>query len=286
MSTKNTDTPLDEVLFSLDFTELPKEVKAGAFSSGDFPYDKKLNRDAYEDELEELQVELVKVQKWVVEKQKRVVVIFEGRDAAGKGGTIKRFTEHLNPRNTNLIALSKPTEAERGEWYFQRYIQHLPSTGEFALFDRSWYNRAGVERVMGFCSQEQVFQFFREVPRFEEMLVRDGIEVFKFWLTIGREAQLERFYARKNDPLKNWKLSPIDYKSLPKWHEYTDAIRDMFGHTHTEDAPWTVIKSNDKRRARLNALRVFLSGLDYDGKDKKKIPAPDKKIVGSGLDYI
>lgn len=277
---------LDESLYSLDFDEVPKEIRERAFESGNYPYSKKLDGDDYEDELEALQVELMKVQKWVVEEKKRIVVVFEGRDAAGKGGTIKRFIEHLNPRNTNLVALSKPSEAERGEWYFQRYIRNLPTAGQFAMFDRSWYNRAGVERVMGFCSQEQVYQFFREVPRFEEMLVRDGIKLFKFWLTIGREAQLERFYARKTDPLKQWKLSPIDYKSIPKWDEYTLAIHDMFGHSHTDFAPWTVIKSNDKKRARLNALRVFLTNLDYDGKDAKAIPEPDEKIVGSGTDYI
>ncbi|MGI9482629.1 MAG: polyphosphate kinase 2 [Hyphomicrobiales bacterium] len=286
MKPEKEQKPLDESFYSLDFDAVPKEIEERAFKSGNYPYDKKLDNDDYENELETLQVELMKVQKWVIESGERIVVIFEGRDAAGKGGTIKRFIEHLNPRNTNLVALSKPSEAERGEWYFQRYIRNLPTAGQFAMFDRSWYNRAGVERVMGFCSQEQVYQFFREVPRFEEMLVRDGIKLFKFWLTIGREAQLERFYARKTDPLKQWKLSPIDYKSLGKWDEYTMAIHDMFGHSHTDFAPWTVIKSNDKKRARLNALRVFLTNLDYDGKDEKAIPAPDKKIAGPGTDYI
>ncbi|MGI9373637.1 MAG: polyphosphate kinase 2 [Hyphomicrobiales bacterium] len=278
-------TQLDEKFFSLDFDDLPEEVEERAFKSGNYPYDEKMDKSDYEDELQDLQVELVKVQKWVVEESQRIVIVFEGRDAAGKGGTIKRFIEHLNPRNTNLVALSKPSETERGEWYFQRYIRQLPTAGQLTMFDRSWYNRAGVERVMGFCTQEQVFQFFREVPRFEEMLVRDGIKLCKFWLTVGREAQLERFYARKNDPLKQWKLSPIDYKSIPKWHEYTEAIEDMFGHTHTDDAPWTVIKSNDKKRARLNALRVFLSSLEYPDKDDGVIKTPDENIVGSGKDY-
>ncbi len=281
----NNQDPLDEKFFSLDFDELPEEIAVRAFKSGNYPYDEKMSSKDYEKELQDLQIELVKVQKWVVEEDQRIVILFEGRDAAGKGGTIKRFVEHLNPRNTNLVALAKPTETERGEWYFQRYIRRLPSAGHFTMFDRSWYNRSGVERVMGFCTQEQVFQFFREVPRFEEMMVRDGIKLFKFWLTVGREAQLERFYARKTDPLKQWKLSPIDYKSIPKWHEYTEAIKDMFGHTHTDDAPWTVIKSNDKKRARINALRVFLSALDYPGKDESVIEAPDENIVGSGKDY-
>ena len=281
----NNQDPLDEKFFSLDFDELPEEIAVRAFKSGNYPYDEKMSSKDYETELQDLQIELVKVQKWVVEEDQRIVILFEGRDAAGKGGTIKRFVEHLNPRNTNLVALAKPTETERGEWYFQRYIRRLPSAGHFTMFDRSWYNRSGVERVMGFCTQEQVFQFFREVPRFEEMMVRDGIKLFKFWLTVGREAQLERFYARKTDPLKQWKLSPIDYKSIPKWHEYTEAIKDMFGHTHTDDAPWTVIKSNDKKRARINALRVFLSALDYPGKDESVIEAPDENIVGSGKDY-
>jgi len=213
-----------------------------------------------------------------------MILIFEGRDAAGKGGTIKRFMEHLNPRHAHVVALSKPTDTERGQWYFQRYINHFPTNGDMTLFDRSWYNRPGVERVMGFCDESDVTEFFAQTPQFEELLVNSGTHMFKFWLTVGREEQLHRFHARKNDPLKRWKLSPIDYASLGKWHEYTAARQKMFEQTHTKAAPWTIIRSNDKKRARLNAIRVVLTQFEYADKDHDVVGSVDEKIVHSGLD--
>ncbi len=249
-----------------------------------YPYRKRLQRREYEHLKEQLQVELLKVQSWVKETGQRVVVLFEGRDAAGKGGTIKRFMEHLNPRGARVIALEKPSDAERGQWYFQRYIQHLPTAGEIVFFDRSWYNRAGVERVMGFCSPLQYLEFMRQAPELERMLVRNGILVFKYWFSVSREEQLRRFISRRDDPLKHWKLSPIDIKSLDKWDDYTQAKEAMFFHTDTADAPWVVIKSDDKKRARLNCLRHFLHTLDYPGKDEKIAHAPDPLLVGRAAD--
>jgi polyphosphate kinase 2 len=278
--------PLGPEHYTLDTDVLHPEIETRAFHSGDYPYEKKMNTKVYEEELRLLQIELLKVQNGARDSGKRAALVFEGRDAAGKGGTIKRFMEHLNPRHAHVIALSKPTEAELGQWYFQRYVQHLPTAGDMALFDRSWYNRAGVERVMGFCTEEQVAQFYREVPEYEHMLVRDGIKLFKFWLTVGREEQLVRFHARKTDPLKVWKLSPIDFASIGKWDAYTQAKIDMFKQTHTDHAPWTVIKSNDKKRARLNAMRVFLHALDYPKKDVEAIGKIDPNIVGTGEDEI
>ena len=226
-----------------------------------------------------LQIDLLKVQSWVKETGQRIVCLFEGRDAAGKGGTIKRFMEHLNPRGARVVALEKPNEVEKGQWYFQRYIEHLPTEGEMVLFDRSWYNRAGVERVMGFCEPQQYLQFMRQTPELERMLVNDGIHLFKFWFSVSREEQLRRFISRRDDPLKHWKLLPIDIQSLDRWDEYTEAKNQMFFHTHTGDAPWTVIKSDDKKRARLNCIRFFLHSLDYPGKDLKAIRPTDDKIV-------
>ena len=220
-----------------------------------YPYKTRMSRRVYEHDKQLLQIELLKVQSWVKETGQRIVCLFEGRDAAGKGGTIKRFMEHLNPRGARVVALEKPNEVEQGQWYFQRYVEHLPTAGEMVLFDRSWYNRAGVERVMGFCEPQQYLQFMRQTPELERMLVNDGIHLFKFWFSVSREEQLRRFVSRRDDPLKHWKLSPIDIQSLDRWDEYTEAKNQMFFHTHTGDAPWTVIKSDDKKRA----CRVNLS---------------------------
>ncbi|WP_211329246.1 polyphosphate kinase 2 [Vogesella indigofera] len=246
----------------------------------DFPYRSRIKRDDYERQKAALQVELLKVQNWVKETGQKIVVLFEGRDAAGKGGTIKRFMEHLNPRGARVVALEKPTEQERGQWYFQRYIQHLPTAGEMVLFDRSWYNRAGVERVMGFCTPQEYLEFMRQTPQLERMLVNSGIHLFKFWFSVSREEQLRRFISRRDDPLKHWKLSPIDIQSLDKWDDYTEAKKAMFFHTDTGDAPWAVIKSDDKKRARLNCLRHFLWQLPYPDKNLAII-RPDDKIVGA-----
>ncbi|MEM6660980.1 MAG: polyphosphate kinase 2 [Pseudomonadota bacterium] len=258
-----------------------KKSKASAFEIGPYPYRDKMARKEYERQLEALQIELLKVQRWTKETGQRHLLIFEGRDAAGKGGTIKRFTQHLNPRGARVVALPKPSDIERTQWYFQRYAAHLPSGGEIVFFDRSWYNRAGVERVMGFCTQDQYRQFYREAPAFEEMLVDSGIRLTKFWLTVSRDVQLKRFDARREDPLKQWKLSPIDEASLDKWDDYTKAREAMFDHTDTEHAPWTVIKSDDKKRARLGAIRAYLAPMDYPDKDSKLIGSPDPKIVGN-----
>ncbi|MBF0308429.1 MAG: polyphosphate kinase 2 [Magnetococcales bacterium] len=229
---------------------------------------KKLSEEDYLKEMEPLHIELVKMQNWVKENGLKILGIFEGRDAAGKGGTIKRFMEHLNPRGCRVVALEKPTEKERTQWYFQRYIQHLPAGGEIVMFDRSWYNRSGVERVMGFCEKEEVREFLRAVPEFERMLVHSGIILFKFWFSVSKEEQLRRFNSRREDPLKQWKLSPVDKESQDKWEEYTKAKEDMFFYTNTSSAPWTIIKSDDKKRARTESLRYFLSCLDYTGKNK------------------
>jgi polyphosphate kinase 2 len=223
---------------------------------------------------------LLKVQNWVKQSGQRIVALFEGRDAAGKGGTIKRFMEHLNPRAARVVALEKPTEAELGQWYFQRYVKHLPSSGEIVFFDRSWYNRAGVERVMGFCSSLEYLEFMRQVPDLERMLARSGIHLFKFWFSVTEEEQIKRFNARQKSPLKHWKLSPIDKESRSKWVEYTQAKEAMFFYTDTADAPWTVIKSDDKKRARLNCLQYFLNELDYPDKNLDVVVGPDPLIVG------
>src|SRR5580698_5803977 len=215
-----------------------------------YPYDLRLKRDEYEAEKRRLQIELLKLQNWSKDVGERVLLLFEGRDAAGKGGTIKRFTEHMNPRGSRVVALEKPSEREQGEWYFQRYVAHLPSAGEIVLFDRSWYNRAGVERVMGFCSDDQYFEFMRQAPNFERMLVRDGIHLIKLWFSVSRDEQRTRFTIRQIDPVRQWKLSPMDLASLDKWDAYTEAKQAIFQHTDTDDAPWTVVRSNDKKRAR------------------------------------
>ena len=256
------------------------------FETGEYPYDEKLTRRGYEDQKAGLQVELLKVQDWVKETGRKIVVLFEGRDGAGKGGTIKRFTEHLNPRGARVVALDKPTEAERTEWFFQRYIRHLPHGGEIVLFDRSWYNRAGVERVMGFCNAKEYLEFMRQVPELERMFVRSGIVLFKYWFSVSQEEQRRRFEARENDALKQWKLSPVDRQSLDKWEAYTEAKEAMFFYTDTADAPWTIIKSDDKKRARLNCMRHFLSSLPYADKDEAVVGHPDPLIVGTSADAI
>ncbi|CAG7845358.1 Polyphosphate:ADP/GDP phosphotransferase [Pseudoclavibacter triregionum] len=249
-----------------------------------YPYDTKLSRRVYERQKRALQIELLKLQTHVKESGKKVVIIFEGRDAAGKGGAIKRFMEHLNPRGARTVALEKPTEREQGQWYFQRYVQHLPSAGEIVLFDRSWYNRAGVERVMGYCSPEEYLEFTRSAPEFERMLVHSGITLIKFWFSVGRAEQLARFASRRDDPVRQWKLSPTDLASLDKWDDYTAAKEAMFFYTDTAESPWTVVKSNDKKRARLEAMRYVLSRFDYPQKNTKVAVKPDKKIVGSPRD--
>ena len=257
----------------------PEQVRK-AFESGHYPYTRKLARRTYEADKAQLQAELLKVQLWAQETGQKFVMIFEGRDAAGKGGTIKRFTEHLNPRAARVVALNKPTDEERGQWYFQRYIDHLPTSGEMVLYDRSWYNRAGVERVMGFCEPSEYLEFMRQTPDLEQMLVRSGIRLYKYWFSVTQEEQKRRFAARATDPLKRWKLSPIDKASLDKWSDYTEAKEAMFFYTDTADAPWTIVKSNDKKRARINCMKHFLSTVDYPDKDHSIACPPDPLIVG------
>ena len=258
----------------------PDEELAAGWREGGYPYRHLMSRRNYEKQKYHLQVELLKLQAWVKETGQKVVVIFEGRDAAGKGGTIKRFMEHLNPRGAHVVALEKPSDTERGQWYFQRYVQHLPTAGEIALFDRSWYTRAGVERVMGFCTPDEYDEFMRQTPEFERTLVRSGVHLIKFWFSVSRDEQRRRFKERKTHPLKQWKLSPIDMASLDKWEDYTKAKEAMFFHTDTADAPWTVIKSDCKKRARLNALRYILHKLPYANKDATQIGPLDTLLVG------
>jgi polyphosphate kinase 2 len=256
------------------------------FETGEYPYKVAMRLGPYEDHMLELQRELLKVQRWVEETGERIVILFEGRDAAGKGGTIKRFMEHMNPRTARIVALQKPTERERTQWFFQRYISNLPSAGEIVLFDRSWYNRAGVERVMGFCTPHEYLEFMRQCPELERMLVRSGIKLFKYWFSVSRDEQRRRFAARETDPLKQWKLSPIDRASLDKWDEYTEAKEAMFFYTDIADAPWTIVKADDKKRARLNCMQHFLSSLPYTTKDRSIVTGPDPLIVGASAHVI
>ncbi|AWH93050.1 polyphosphate kinase 2 [Dietzia lutea] len=251
-----------------------------------YPYDERMDRNRYEVEKYLLQIELLKFQRWQAESGHRQVIVFEGRDAAGKGGTIKRFTEYINVRQARVVALIKPTETELHQWYFQRYVTHLPSRGELVLFDRSWYNRAGVERVMGFCTDEQYSTFMQQAPMFEKMLVESGIGLTKLWFSVTREEQKTRFAIRQLDPVRRWKLSPMDLESLGKWDEYTEAKEEMFRRTDTEWAPWTTIKSNDKKRARINAMRYFLNQFDYPEKDHQVVFEPDPRIVQRGKDAV
>ena len=268
-------------LTSEDFLNVStNEELLALMADKNFSFNKVKKELIYEEELEKLQIELVKLQRWIAENNKRVAVIFEGRDAAGKGGNIRRFMEHLNPRSSRLVALNKPTEIERGQWYFQRYIKELPDQGEIVFFDRSWYNRAVVEPVMGFCSETQYKKFLQQVPEFEHMLYEDGVVVIKFWLSISKEEQLKRFEARKDNPLKRWKFSPVDKKGQELWDKYTYYKAEMFTNTHTTYCPWTIIKTNNKKTARLEAIRYVLSKFDYDGKDSAETNLnPDPNVV-------
>jgi polyphosphate kinase 2 len=267
-------------IFDLDAPRLPAKIDKGALRSGAFPYEEKLESESYEKRMRPLQIELVRMQNWVRDAGERVVIVFEGRDAAGKGGAIQTLTRNLNPRGARVVALAKPTDAERGQWYFQRYVHHMPTRGEITIFDRSWYNRAMVEPVNGFCTEQQCQAFLREAPAFERMLIRDGVVLIKIFLDIGREMQLKRLWKRRHDPLKQWKLSPIDFEALKQWPAYSQAIEHMFAATHVPEAPWTVVLANDKRRARLAVVEHILTVVPMA--QKNAVPRPDKKIVGEG----
>ncbi|WMT91615.1 polyphosphate kinase 2 [Pelagibacterium sp. H642] len=267
--------------FDLENPELDETIKDRALESGGYPYRDAIDDDRYETHLRALQIELVKLQRHLIETGERVVALFEGRDAAGKGGTIKRFLENLNPRNARTVALPKPSDRETRLWYFQRYVSTLPAGGEIALFDRSWYNRAVVEPVMGFCTPEETEIFLREAPAFEQMITEEGLHFFKFWLEIGREMQIKRFHKRRHDPVKVWKLSPVDLQALEKWDEYTAARNEMFVATDTPATPWTVIRANDKKRARIAAIQSVLWPIAYKDKDFSAIGEIDHKIVMS-----
>ncbi|WP_294610029.1 polyphosphate kinase 2 [uncultured Roseovarius sp.] len=280
------DLPFDGAISAFFENDVPDDIRneirradKGDILGNDFPYSERMPRKAYEKDLEKLQIELVKLQAWARESGARVVCVFEGRDAAGKGGTIKRFRENLNPRGARVVALPKPSDTEATQWYFQRYIDHLPGGGEIVFYDRSWYNRGVVEKVFGFCTNEQREHFFAQVPDFERMLVDEGIYLFKFWLNVGRAEQLRRFLGRENDPLKQWKLSWIDVEGLRKWQDYSTAISETLTRSHSDHAPWTVIRADDKRRARLAAIRSVLTSIDYARKDSRAIGALDPAIA-------
>ncbi|MGB8819218.1 MAG: polyphosphate kinase 2 [Rhizobiaceae bacterium] len=266
-------------IFDIDDPMLPSWVEDTALTSGGFPYAKKKDEKEYLNELENLQIELVKLQEWQLATKARVVIVFEGRDAAGKGGTINAIRENMNPRTARNVALPKPSDTERGQWYFQRYAAQMPTAGEFVTFDRSWYNRAGVEPVMGFCTPAQHEEFLEEAPNFEKMLVSDGIHLFKIWLDLGRTMQLKRFHERRHSKLRHWKFSPIDVAGLTKWNDYTGMRDVMLKRTHTKAGPWTIVRSNDKRRARLETIRHVLLNVNYDGKDLSVIGKTDDKII-------
>lgn len=272
--------------FDLENPDLPKTVRKKALTSGGYPYEEKLGDEDYEERLRALQIELVKLQAHLLKTNQRVLALFEGRDSAGKGGTIKRFLDNLNPRNARTVALPKPSDRELTQWYFQRYVNHLPSGGEIVLFDRSWYNRAVVEPVMGFCTPDESEAFLREAPQFERMFNGPDIHFFKFWLDIGREMQLKRFHDRRHDPVKIWKLSPVDLRALELWDQYTEARNQMFAATDTPDTPWTVILANDKKRARLAAIQHVLWPIDYEGKDFAAIGEIDQNIVLSAEGFL
>ena len=272
--------------FAIEAPDLPKEIEKAALTSGGFPYDEKLKRKAYDKDLRRLQIELLKLLDWVEDKGERIVIVFEGRDAAGKGGAIQRLTEHLNPRKAHVVALSKPTPREADEWYFQRYVPHLPAKGEIVIFDRSWYNRAVVEPVFGFATDEQAQTFLDRVPEFEDMLARDGIRIVKIFLAIGRAMQMKRLHARHHDPLKRWKLSGLDYQAIDKWDDFSHAIERMLARSDSAAAPWTVVRANDKRRARLEVIRTLLEVTPYAGKDVKKVGEIDRKIVLSASSFL
>jgi polyphosphate kinase 2 len=281
------DLPFDGGISRYFTEDAPEDVRAAVQDAGKgdiinptYPYDHRWKRSEYEDALAELQIELVRMQAWARETGQRIAVVFEGRDAAGKGGTIKRLRENLNPRGAKLVALSKPTDVEAAQWYFQRYIAHLPAKGEITIFDRSWYNRGVVEHVFGFCTPEQRERWFAQTPEFEEMLVNEGIKLVKIWLNVGRATQLKRFLDREKDPLKQWKLSWIDVEGLNRWDGYTDAISETLERTHTDHAPWTIVRSDDKRRARVQVIRHLLGQLDYPHKNAKAVTPTDTNILG------
>ena len=276
--------PFDD--FHIDDPELPKSIRKAALQSGGYPYDKKMDWDEYQKTNLELQKQLVTLQAHLAKSGERIILVFEGRDAAGKGGAIATYLENLNPRYNVHVALPKPNDREHTQWYFQRYVDYFPAACETVLFDRSWYNRAGVEPVMGFCTPEQTAHFLEEAPRFEKMIVNEGVHLFKFWLSIGREMQLKRFHDRHHDPLKTWKLSPIDMEALPRWDAYSMARNTMLEKTDTEYAPWTTIRANDKRRARINVIRTVLNRLEFAGKDAHAIGETDDKIVLSAKEFL
>ncbi len=272
--------------FDIENPRLAKIISTRALVSGDYPYEKKLGRRTYERRLLALQIELVKLQTHLAANGERIIMVFEGRDAAGKGGAIKRYTQNINPRQARVVALPKPSDRERSQWYFQRYVSHLPIAGETVLFDRSWYNRAVVEPVLGFCTPAQTAAFLNEAPDFERMLTNDGIYLFKFWLNISRLMQMKRFHQRRHDPLKNWKLSPVDLIALGKWDDYTKARNEMLKRTHGEQAPWMVIRANDKRRARLEIISHVLLAMNYKGRDEKQIGDSDRQIAMKAPDFL
>ncbi len=281
------DLPFDGAISRYFNNDAPADVRKAIEKSDkndilnpDFPYDEEMDKKDYQNAMEDLQVELVRLQAWVKEAGERIVIVFEGRDASGKGGTIGRYTKNLNPRGARVVALSKPTETEAAQWYFQRYIAHLPAKGEVVFFDRSWYNRGVVEHVFGFCTPEQRESWFRQVPEFEDLLIQDGIRLFKIWLNVGQATELKRFLDREKDPLKQWKLSRIDVDGLAKWDAYTAAIAETLKRTHSDVAPWTIVRSDDKRRARINAIRAVLCQLPYARKDEKALGEVDPKIAG------
>ena len=264
----------------LDIVEKVKSARSNQIISDTYPYSTRLSRRKYERDKAKLQIELLKMQRWAIESGERIVLLFEGRDAAGKGGAIKRFIEHLNPRGATLVALSAPSDRERGQWYFQRYVQHLPTSGEIVFFDRSWYNRAVVEPVMGFCTPADTLRFLRDTVLFEEMLINEGIRLYKFWFSVSREEQLRRLMSRRKDALKQWKVSEVDVRSLPLWDEFTEAKKGMFAATDTKASPWVVVKSDDKRRARLACMRYVLRSLKYDRGVRKRVAEPDPFLIG------
>ena len=263
-----------------------RESPAGLIANDEYPYNKKMDEREYQAHKTDLQIELAKLQNWVKATGQKIVILFEGRDAAGKGGTIKRFTEHMNPRGARVVALEKPTESEKGQWYFQRYINHLPTEGEIVFFDRSWYNRAGVEKVMGFCTDKEHKEFNEQVSNFENMLISSGTHLIKFWFSVSRVEQLRRFLSRANDPLKQWKLSPMDVASLGLWNEYSRAKEAMFKNTHTKNSPWIVVRSDDKKRARLNAMRYLVDRFNYDNKETDGLFRVDPKIITQAHKYV
>lgn len=277
---------LNDPLTGRDILGASPQASDVEFHDGVYPYKKKMKRSKYEKLKIDLQVELLKLESWVRDTGQRVVILFEGRDAAGKGGTIRRFMEHMNPRHSRVVALPIPSAVEKGQWYFQRYVQHLPTAGELVLFDRSWYNRVGVEKVMGFCTSDDYLEFTRQAPVFERLLVESGTRLIKLYFSVGRQEQYKRFQARKKSPLKRWKLSPVDEASLKKWEEYTEAKRMMFFYTDTADAPWFVVKADDKKRARIEAMRLVLTALPYAGKDLTVVRRPDPLIVGRASDVL